>query len=157
MSSLVQIMAWRWTGDKPLSDSMMAQFTDAFICVNELTAITVLGLHIITDFFDIDTNTDTTFQYRYQCAGLGSIPFFQFNSNSVIFNSIPIPLFSIPIPIPLLAISFNSNSNSRDFNSNSNSNSGDLKSRQARLEKWPVDVSLEIDYNYMRYMYIKLL
>ena len=71
-------------------------------------------------------------------AGLGSIPFFQFNSNSnsVIFNS-------------------NSNSNSRD--SNSNSNSGDLKSRQAQLEKWPVDVSLEIDYNYTRYMYIKLL
>ena len=29
--ALVQIMAWRWPGDKPLSESMMAKFTDAYI------------------------------------------------------------------------------------------------------------------------------
>ena len=28
--SLIQIMAWRLTGDKPLSESMMAYFTDAY-------------------------------------------------------------------------------------------------------------------------------
>ena len=74
------------------------------------------------------------------------------------FNSIPIPipLFSIPIPIPipLLTISFNSNSNSRDFNSNSNSNSRDFKSRQSQFQKWPVDVFLEIDYNYINNIHV---
>ena len=79
-------------------------------------------------------------------AGLGSIPFFQFNFNSINSNS---------NSNPVLAISFNCNSNSGD--SNSNSNSGDLKSRQAQFEKWPVDVFLEIDYNYTKYMCIKLL
>ena len=68
------------------------------------------------------------------------------------FNSIPIPIPLFSIPIPLLTISFNSNSNSnsnsRDFNSNSNSNSRDFKSRQSQFQKWPVDVFLEIDYNY---------
>ena len=36
--SLVQIMAWRRTGDKPLSEPMMALFTDAYVslCLNEL-------------------------------------------------------------------------------------------------------------------------
>ena len=29
--ALVQIMAWRQPGDKPLSDPMMAQFTDAYV------------------------------------------------------------------------------------------------------------------------------
>ena len=29
--SLVLVMAWRRTGDKPLSEPMMAQFTDAYI------------------------------------------------------------------------------------------------------------------------------
>ena len=66
------------------------------------------------------------------------------------FNSIPIPLFSIPIPIPLLTISFNSNSNSRD----SNSNSGDFRSRQSQFQKWPVDVFLEIDYNYTNQVHV---
>ena len=28
---LVQIMAWRWTGNKPLSEPMMAEFTDAYL------------------------------------------------------------------------------------------------------------------------------
>ena len=28
--ALVQTMAWRWPGDKPLSEPMMAQFTDAY-------------------------------------------------------------------------------------------------------------------------------
>ena len=70
------------------------------------------------------------------------------------FNSIPItiPLFSIPIPIPLLTISFNSNSNSGDFNSNSNS--GDFKSRQSQFWKWPIDVFLEIDYNYTKKVHV---
>ena len=76
---------------------------------------------------------------------VGSIPFFQFNSN--FFN-----LFSIPIPIPLLKLSFNSNSNSRDFNSNSNS--GDFKSRKSQFQKWPVDVFLEIDYNYTNKVHV---
>ena len=29
--ALVQIMAWRQIGDKPLSEPMLARFTDAFI------------------------------------------------------------------------------------------------------------------------------
>ena len=29
--ALVQKMAWRWTGDKPLSEPMMAQFNDAYM------------------------------------------------------------------------------------------------------------------------------
>ena len=29
--TLVQIMAWQWTGDEPLSEPMMIQFTDAYI------------------------------------------------------------------------------------------------------------------------------
>ena len=28
-SVLVQVMAWRWIGDKPLSEPMLTQFTDA--------------------------------------------------------------------------------------------------------------------------------
>ena len=31
MSALVQVMARRWTGHKPLSEAMMAQFTDAYM------------------------------------------------------------------------------------------------------------------------------
>ena len=30
-SALVQGMAWRWTGDKPLPEQMVAQFTDAYM------------------------------------------------------------------------------------------------------------------------------
>ena len=33
MPASVQIMAWRRTGDKPLSDPMMTQFTDAYIYI----------------------------------------------------------------------------------------------------------------------------
>ena len=28
---LVQVMAWHWTGDKPLHEPMMTQFIDAFM------------------------------------------------------------------------------------------------------------------------------
>ena len=28
--ALVQVMAWRWTGDKPLPITMLTQFTDAY-------------------------------------------------------------------------------------------------------------------------------
>ena len=28
--ALVQVMAWHWTGDKPLPEPMMTQFTDAY-------------------------------------------------------------------------------------------------------------------------------
>ena len=31
IDSLVQVMAWRRTGDKPLPEPMMAQFTDAYM------------------------------------------------------------------------------------------------------------------------------
>ena len=31
MSALVQIMAWRRPGDKPLSEPMLIQFTDAYM------------------------------------------------------------------------------------------------------------------------------
>ena len=31
MPTLIQIMAWRQSGDKPLSDSIMAYFTDAYM------------------------------------------------------------------------------------------------------------------------------
>ena len=29
--ALVQIMAWRWIGGKPLSEPMLTQFTDAYM------------------------------------------------------------------------------------------------------------------------------
>ena len=29
--ALVHVMAWHWTGDKPLSGPMMTQFTDAYM------------------------------------------------------------------------------------------------------------------------------
>ena len=29
--ALVQVMAWRWTGDEPLPEPMMTQFTDTYI------------------------------------------------------------------------------------------------------------------------------
>ena len=29
-SALVQVMAWHWTGDKPISEPMLTQFTDAY-------------------------------------------------------------------------------------------------------------------------------
>ena len=29
--ALVPVMAWRWIGDKPLPEPMMAQFTDAYM------------------------------------------------------------------------------------------------------------------------------
>ena len=29
--ALVEVMAWRWTGDKPLHEPMMTQFTDAYV------------------------------------------------------------------------------------------------------------------------------
>ena len=32
-SALVQVMAWRRTGDKAVSESIVAYFTDAYICV----------------------------------------------------------------------------------------------------------------------------
>ena len=32
-SALVQVMAWRQTGDKPLSEQMLTQFTDAYTCI----------------------------------------------------------------------------------------------------------------------------
>ena len=32
MSELVQIMAWCWTGDKPLCDPMMTQYTHTYMC-----------------------------------------------------------------------------------------------------------------------------
>ena len=32
ISALIQIMAWRLTGDKPLSEPMMTQFNDAYMC-----------------------------------------------------------------------------------------------------------------------------
>ena len=28
---LVQVMAWRWTGDKPLPEPVLTQFTDAYM------------------------------------------------------------------------------------------------------------------------------
>ena len=30
-AALVQVMAWRWTGDKPLPETVLTQFTDAYI------------------------------------------------------------------------------------------------------------------------------
>ena len=31
IAALVQIMAWRWSGDKPLSVPMLTQFTDIYM------------------------------------------------------------------------------------------------------------------------------
>ena len=31
MSALVQVMAWRQTGDKPLPEPMLTQFADAYV------------------------------------------------------------------------------------------------------------------------------
>ena len=30
-AALVQVIAWRWTGDKPLPEPMLTQFTDAYM------------------------------------------------------------------------------------------------------------------------------
>ena len=30
-SALVQVVAWRWTGDKPLPEPELTQFTDAYL------------------------------------------------------------------------------------------------------------------------------
>ena len=30
-SALVQVMAWRWTGDKPLAETLPTQFTGAYM------------------------------------------------------------------------------------------------------------------------------
>ena len=49
--ALVQIMAWRLTGDKPLSEPMMAYFTDAYIYVS-------LGLNELTDTHNENHNLD---------------------------------------------------------------------------------------------------
>ena len=29
--ALVQVMAWRWTGNKPFSEAMVTQFTDTYM------------------------------------------------------------------------------------------------------------------------------
>ena len=29
--ALVQVMAWRWTGDKPLSEPVLTRFSDAYM------------------------------------------------------------------------------------------------------------------------------
>ena len=29
--ALVQVMVWRWTGDKPLSEAMLTKFTEAYM------------------------------------------------------------------------------------------------------------------------------
>ena len=102
-----------------------------------------MGLYTQIEMFLVATTNLTLQMIWCRLQGWGQFHFF----NSI---PIPIPLFSIPIPIPipLLTKSFNSNSNSGDFNSNSNSNSGFLKSRQSQFWKWPVDVFLEIDYDY---------
>ena len=34
---LVQVMAWRRTGDKPLPEPMMTQFTDAYAALGEMS------------------------------------------------------------------------------------------------------------------------
>ena len=31
MSALIQVMAWRRTGDKPLPEAMMTEFTDGYV------------------------------------------------------------------------------------------------------------------------------
>ena len=43
-SALVQVMAWRRTGDKPLSEPMLNQFTDAYMRYQrEISYYTALG------------------------------------------------------------------------------------------------------------------
>ena len=61
-------------------------------------------------------------------AGLGSIPFFQFNSNSVISNSNSTTHKKFQFQFQLNSGDFNSNSNSGDFKSNLNSRNDLLKS-----------------------------
>ena len=79
-----------------------------------------------------------------QWAGLGSIPFFQFNSNSVIFNS-------------------NSNStthNKFQFQFQFQRFQFQFQFQfwrfqiQPQLQKWPVEVFREIDYNYNSKVYV---
>ena len=41
---------------------------------SNLTPESKLGLHIVTDFFDIDTNTDTTFRYRISIRSISRYP-----------------------------------------------------------------------------------
>ena len=38
--ALIQIMAWRWIGDKPWWEPISAEFADAYIGLNELAVTT---------------------------------------------------------------------------------------------------------------------
>ena len=42
-SALVQVMAWRWTGDKPLPELMLTQFADAYMrSLGEMSGLVTL-------------------------------------------------------------------------------------------------------------------
>ena len=45
-------MAWRWTGDKPLSEPMMSQFNDAYasLGLNELNSNLETN-YVLTNYF----------------------------------------------------------------------------------------------------------
>ena len=55
--ALVQIMAWRRIGDKPLSDPMLTRYTDAYITgrwVNYNTCDISLGVQILVKYCPLD-------------------------------------------------------------------------------------------------------
>ena len=48
ISSRVQIIIWHWTGNKPLSETMMNPFLDAHICITWSQWINVVWCHIFS-------------------------------------------------------------------------------------------------------------
>ena len=44
--AMVQIMAWRRSGDKPLSEPMLTQFTDAYVSGHKGVAVLLPGFAI---------------------------------------------------------------------------------------------------------------
>ena len=49
--SLVHVMAWRRTGDKPLSEPLMTQFNDAYV----LPGNNEFSLYVLNSFEDTNT------------------------------------------------------------------------------------------------------
>ena len=57
-SAFIQVMAWRWTGAKPLSEPKLAQFTEAYVALggDELTQCGLVMLYGIRFSDSIDSD-----------------------------------------------------------------------------------------------------
>ena len=66
MSVLVQRIAWRRTGDKPLSGSMIAYFSDAYMCP-QWVDITVTSGDFVGVGQQIKSLSNHIYIYIYMC------------------------------------------------------------------------------------------